>query len=125
MLGYVTDKLIRRVPICPSARTTPPAFRLVRPWCRTIFEELTLQLDRAAFLYGNAAYFDLERSRSAAPSTPPSPGAEGFVRRGRREPAPSGPTMHYGGNRAQRIEAEIVDFIQLDGSPLIDEVPSI
>lgn len=88
-----------------------------------IFEELGLQLDRAAFLYGNAAFFDLERARQIRRAFDVAVAKmEGFVRRD-EEPAPSGAATATGGNRAQRIETEIVDFIQLMEKPVtIDEV---
>ncbi len=123
-LGYVTNKLIREnADMSEFAHDPRPPSVSSGHGVERIFEELTLQLDRAAFLYGNAAYFDLERSRQIRRAFDAAVArAEGFVRR-EEEPAPSGPTMATGGNRAQRIEAEIVDFIQLMAKPVtIDEV---
>lgn len=102
----------------PDPRPSPASSGLS---VERIFEELAHQLDRAAFLYGNAAYFDLERSRQIRRAFDAAVAkAEGFVRR-EDEPAPS--SVVTGTNRAQRIESEIVDFIQDMAKPVtIDEV---
>lgn len=86
-----------------------------------VYEELTAVLERAAFLYGNAAFFDLERARQIRRAFDAAAAkAESFVRRD----DDTGPLAFSGGpNRAQRIEAEIVDFIQQMEKPVtIDEV---
>jgi hypothetical protein len=85
-----------------------------------LFEELSAQLERAAFLYGNAAFFDLERARQLRRSFDTAAArAEGYVGRGEDAPQTSiGRT-----ERPQRIEAEIVAFIQDMAKPVtIDEV---
>lgn len=85
-----------------------------------VYEELATAFERAAFLYGNAAFFDLERARQIRRAFDAALAkAEGFVRRDEDAAA----TQATGTNRAQRIEAEIVDFIQLMEKPVtIDEV---
>ncbi|MCE1237634.1 MAG: hypothetical protein LWW93_14890 [Hyphomicrobiales bacterium] len=86
-----------------------------------IYEELAGALERAAFLYGNAAFFDLERARQLRRAFDAAVAkSEGFVRSSEeatQAQAAAGP------NRAQRIEAEIVDFIEQMRKPVtIDEV---
>ena len=87
-----------------------------------VYEELASALDRAAFLYGNAAFFDLQRARQIRRSFETTIAkAEAYVRRD--EEGASGPMPAGTPNRAQRIESEIVDFIQLMAKPVtIDEV---
>lgn len=87
-----------------------------------VYEELASALDRAAFLYGNAAFFDLERARQIRRNFDAAIAkSEGYVRRD-EEGAP--PQTGVGGpNRAQRIEAEIADFIlEMEKPVTIDEV---
>lgn len=85
-----------------------------------VYDELAAALERAAFLYGNAAFFDLERARRIRRGFDAAVAkAEGFVRRDDEVP----PLAIVGPNRAQRIEAEIVEFIQQMAKPVtIDEV---
>lgn len=87
-----------------------------------VFEELAAALERAAFLYGNAAYFDLERARRSRRDFDVAVAkAESFLRREGEIAAPS--SASGGPNRAQRIEAEILDFILEMAKPVtIDEV---
>ena len=85
-----------------------------------LFEELSTQLERAVFLYGNAAFFDLERARQLRRGFDTAIArAEGFVTRGDEAPPPAAGRA----DRPQRIEAEIVAFIQDMAKPVtIDEV---
>ncbi|NLH79477.1 MAG: hypothetical protein GX458_01360 [Phyllobacteriaceae bacterium] len=87
-----------------------------------VFEELAAALERAAFLYGNAAYFDLERARRSRRDFDVAVAkAESFLRR-ESDGAPAASSAG-GPNRAQRIEAEILDFILEMAKPVtIDEV---
>lgn len=85
------------------------------------FEQLQATLDRAAFFYGVAAALDFDRTlqiRRAFDAAIAK--SESFLRSDEetsRAQAAGGP------NRAQRIEAEIVDFIlQMQKPVTIDEV---
>lgn len=86
-----------------------------------VYDELAVALERAAFLYGNAAFFDLERARQLRRAFDVAVAkSESFLRSGddaAQSQAAGGP------NRAQRIEAEILDFVLQMRKPVtIDEV---
>lgn len=86
------------------------------------FDDLTAQLERAAFLYGVAATLDLERARQIRRAFDANVAkSESFLRRDDETSA----AHAFAGipNRAQRIEAEIVDFVlQMEKPVTIDEV---
>lgn len=86
------------------------------------FEQLQASLDRAAFFYGVAAALDFDRARQFRRAFDAEIAkSEGFVRSG--DDAAQSQTFAGGPNRAQRIEAEIVDFIlQMEKPVTIDEV---
>lgn len=103
-----------------SAYASDPSPRSGGPTLDRLFEELASHLERTAYLYGNAAFFDLERARQLRRSFDTTVAkAEGFVT---RDDAPS-PQTFARADRGQRIEAEIVSFIQDMAKPVtIDEV---
>lgn len=96
-------------------RPAPPAQAIEQ-----LFADLAQQLERSALLYGNAVYFDSERARRIRRDFDAAiTKAESFFRRD-DEPAPQ---PAAGSNRAQRIEAQIIAFIQDMGKAVtIDEV---
>lgn len=89
-----------------------------------LFEELSQQMERTAFLYGNAAFFDIERARQLRRALDAAIAkAEGFVMREDGAFAPNTGANPGRADRAQRIEAEIVSYIQDVAKPVtIDEL---
>lgn len=85
-----------------------------------LFSDLAAQFERASLLYANAVYFDPERARQMRHAFDQvAVRAEGHF----RLPEDDGPAASAGGNRAQRIEAGIVEFLQDMAKPVtIDEV---
>ena len=85
-----------------------------------LFSDLATQFERTSMLYANAFYFDPERARQMRHNFDAAAvRAEGHF----RLPEDETPTAAAGGNRAQRIEASIVTFIQDMAKPVtIDEV---
>jgi len=86
-----------------------------------LFDELSAQLERTAFLYGNAAFFDLERARQLRRAFDAGVAkAEGFVIRD--ESSAAQPVLARA-DRGPRIETAIIAFIQDMAKPVtIDEV---
>lgn len=86
-----------------------------------LFSDLAIQMDRASMLYANAFYFDPERARQLRHGFDAAAvRAEGHFRLPDDGAPANSPS---GGNRAQRIEAAIVEFIQDMAKPVtIDEV---
>jgi len=85
-----------------------------------LFSDLATQIERTSMLYASAVYFDPERARQMRHHFDAAAvRAEGHF----RLPDDDGPATAPGGNRAQRIEAAIVAFIQDMAKPVtIDEV---
>ena len=85
-----------------------------------LFADLATQFDRTSYLYASAYYFDPERARQMRH------GFDAAAMRAEahfRLPEDDGPVAANTGNRAQRIEAAIVTFIQDMAKPVtIDEV---
>lgn len=86
------------------------------------FEQLQSYLDRAAFFYGVAVALDFDRARQIRRAFDVAIArSESFVRS--VDDAAQVQMAAGGPNRAQRIEAEIVDFIlQMQKPVTIDEV---
>lgn len=89
-----------------------------------LFTDLVAQFERTALLYSNAVYFDPERARQLRHDFDSlAARAEGHFRPTEEMlgAAPGG--IGGAGNRAQRIEGAIADFIQDMAKPVtIDEV---
>lgn len=85
-----------------------------------LFSDLATQLERTTLLYANAVYFDPERARQMRHHFDAAAvRAESHF----RLPEDENPAAASGANRAQRIEAAIVAFIQDMAKPVtIDEV---
>lgn len=106
----------------PARPSTGPSAQIIEQ----LFADLADQFDRTMLLYGNAGYFDLERARQIRQSFDARLAkAESQLLRDRpaqtQEASAASPGI--GHNRAQRIEGEILSFIQDMQKPVtIDEV---